>query len=374
MPWFADPARPWPARLWPDIMRHIAWPVAAVSLTYAVVVVAWQVLRLVVGDRWWWLAAANVLSLYLFLPLVVLLPVAWLGVARLKRDAAAGAARRTATVITAVVTAAPALICFSLYGGLYLPTVAPGGNGGGEAFRVMTLNVLFTNDDGAAIERLVGAESPDLICLQELNPRLASDLVTRLGGAYRHHVLLPEESPTGLGIFSRYPLRDEGEIPDPAWKHGAQVVTLGFGGRRVLVLNIHALAPSWPRMSRDWADVFELEFQLREEQVRRWLDRVQQHDGPAIVAGDLNSTDQNETYRLLGAQLEDAHRQAGWGLGHTAPATREGLDRVPSPSHLFRIDMVWYSDQWRAQKAYVGEWDGQSDHLPVFAELLLKPE
>lgn len=355
-------------------MRHIAWPVAALSVTYAVAIVAWQVLRLVVGDRWWWLAAANVLSLYLFLPLVVLLPLAWLGVVWLKRDGAARAAHRTAIVSAAAVTAVPALIFFSLYGGLYLPTAAPEGDGREESLKVMTLNVLFTNDDGAAIERLVQAESPDLVCLQELNPHLASDLVARLGGEYRYHALLPEVSPTGLGVFSRTPLHDEGEIPDPAWKHGAQVVTVELGGRQVLVLNIHALAPSWPRLSRDWADVFELEFQLREQQVSRWLDRVQQHAGPAIVAGDLNSTDQNETYRLLGAQLEDAHRRAGWGLGHTAPASREGLDRVPSPSHLFRIDMVWYSDHWRAQQAYVGEWDGQSDHLPVFAELLLKPE
>ena len=355
-------------------MRHLTWPVGAVSVAYAVAVVVWQALRLMMGDRWWWLAAANVLSLYLFLPLVILLPLAWLGVAWLKRGGVAGVVRRTAIVSAAVATAVPALIFLILYGELYLPTVASGGQGGEEAFKVMTLNVLFTNDDGAAIERLIRTESPDLVCLQELGPRLASDLVTRLREEYPYHALLPEESPTGLGVFSRYPLHDEGEIPDPAWKHGAQVVTVEFGGRQVLVLNIHALAPSWPRLSRDWAPAFELEFRLREQQVGRWLDRVRQHDGPVIVAGDLNSTDQNESYRLLAAQLEDAHRQAGWGLGHTAPASGEVLDRVPSPSQLFRIDLVWYSDHWRAQEAYVGDWDGQSDHLPVFAGLRLRSD
>jgi endonuclease/exonuclease/phosphatase (EEP) superfamily protein YafD len=239
------------------------------------------------------------------------------------------------------------------------------------------LNVLYSNDDGAAIERLVRAElpdRPDLICLQELNPRLAGDLVARLGSEYPYYALLPEEDPTGLGLFSRYPLRDEGEIPDPAWKHGAQVVTVVFEEQPVLVLNVHALSPTWPRLARDWPPRFEAEFQAREQEIRLWLDRVGQHHGPVILAGDLNSTDQNASYRLLAGHLRDAHRQAGWGLGHTAPASVEGLDRVPSPSRLFRIDYVWHSDHWQALDAHVGEWDGQSDHLPIFATLHLQAE
>jgi endonuclease/exonuclease/phosphatase (EEP) superfamily protein YafD len=344
-------------------MRRIGPPAAAASVVYATAVVVWQALRLGVGDRWWWLAAANVLSLYLFLPLLLLLPLAWLGRWRL-----AGGIRLTAVVATAI----PAVVFLVLYGGFFLPKVVPAGDGRVHAFRVMALNVLFTNDDGAAIERLARAESPDLLCLQEVNPRLAADLVTRLSVEYPYYVLLPEEWPTGLGVFSRYPLQDGGEIPDPAWKHGAQVMTVQFGGQAVLVLNVHALSPSWPGLSRTWPSTFEREFQLREEQVRLWLDRVQRHDGPAIVAGDFNSTDQNATYRQLAGLLQDAHRQAGWGLGHTAPASPEGLDRVASPSRLFRIDFVWHSDHWRAQDAHVGDWDGQSDHLPVLATLLLQ--
>ena len=78
--------------------------------------------------------------------------------------------------------------------------------------------------------------------------------------------------------------------------------------------------------------------------------------------------------RLLAGRLADAYRQAGWGLGHTAPASVEGLDRVPSPSRLFRIDYVWHSDHWQTLDAHVGEWDGQSDHLSVFATLQLQAE
>jgi vancomycin resistance protein VanJ len=339
-------------------MQRLGRTVAAVAVAYAAAIVVWQILRLVAGDRWWWLASANVLSLYLFLPLLALLPLAWL-----TRQRAAVAA-----------TAISAAILVLLYGGLFLPSMAPAGAADAVTFKVMTLNVLYTNDDGAAIERLVRAGQPDLICLQELNPRLAADLVARLGDEYPYHALLPEEDPTGLGLFSRYPLRDDGEIPDPAWKHGAQVGTVAFQDRSVLVLNVHALSPTWPRLARDWPPRFEAEFQLREQEIRLWLDRIGQHRGPVILAGDLNSTDQNASHRLLAGRLTDAYRQAGWGLGHTAPASVEGLDRVPSPSRLFRIDYVWHSGHWQTLDAHMGEWDGQSDHLPVFATLQLQTE
>jgi endonuclease/exonuclease/phosphatase (EEP) superfamily protein YafD len=340
------------------MMQRLRRAVAEVAVAYASAIVVWQILRLAAGDRWWWLASANVLSLYLFLPLLALVPLAWL-------------ARQRAAIVS---TTVPAAILVLLYGGLFLPSMAPPGVGDAETFRVMTLNVLYTNDDGAAIERLVRAKQPDLICLQELNPRLAADLVARLGHEFPYHALLPEEDPTGLGMFSRYPLRDSGEIPDPAWKHGAQLAMVAFQGQPVLVLNVHALSPTWPRLARDWPPRFEAEFQLREQEIRLWLDRMGQHHGPAILAGDLNSTDQNASHRLLARRLADAHRQAGWGLGHTAPASVEGLDRVPSPSRLFRIDYVWHSDHWQTLDAHVGEWDGQSDHLPVFATLQLQAE
>jgi endonuclease/exonuclease/phosphatase (EEP) superfamily protein YafD len=316
-------------------------------------------LRLIAGDRWWWLALANVASLYLFLPLVVLLPLAiW--------------SRNRAAIVA---TAAPLVVFVFLYGGLFLPRVAPQRASGTAPLRILTLNVLGGNDDGAPVAQLVTEESPDLVCLQELNPRMAEDLVARLGQEYPYYALLPEEGVTGLGVFSRHPLQDGGEIPDPAWAHGAQVVTVEFEGRPVLVLNVHAMT-SWLSIgSRSWGTGrFEQTFRLREQQARLWLERVAQHDGPAIVAGDCNTTDQNESYRLLAAELRDAHRRAGWAWGHTFPAIRGYFGPIPAPRRLLRLDYVWHSEQWGALAARVGRWDGQSDHRPLVITLLLRPQ
>lgn len=347
--------------------RQITRLVATASGTYAFSVVAWQVLRLAWGDRWWWLAGANLLSLYLFLPLVVLLPLAlW----RCRRPP-----YRWAIAILVL----PLAVLVWRYGGLFLPRAARVAAGGGLPLRVMTLNVLFSNDDGGGVARLVQAEAPDVVCLQELNPRLAADLAARLGEVYPYQVLLPEEGVTGLGVYSRYPLGDGQVLPDPAeeagwWLHGAQAVRVEFEGQPVWLLNVHALPPAWPPLARNWIPVFETGFRLREAQIRAWLAWLAAHDGPAVVVGDFNVGDQNVAHSLMAARLGDAHRQAGWGLGHTAPASTDGLDGVSSPSRLFRIDYVWYSADWRVMEVKVGAWDGQSDHLPVFATLVLGDE
>jgi len=44
---------------------------------------------------------------------------------------------------------------------------------------------------------------------------------------------------------------------------------------------------------------------------------------------------------------------------------------LPYPGRLVRIDYIFHSDGWRAEAAWVGEWDGFSDHRPVVARLRL---
>lgn len=342
------------------IMRRIAGPITAVCLTYATAIVVWQALRLLAGDRWWWLAVVNTLSLYLFLPVAILAPLALLS-------------RRRAAILATLV---PLFIWLLLFGGLFLPGVSAGTEGDEVLFRVMTLNVLFSNNEGAAVERLVREEQPDVICLQELTPRIAADLEVRLQDTHPYRVLAPEEGTTGVGVFSRYPLQDEGELPDPAeqagrWRNGAHVMTVDVGGRPVKLLNIHAAPPPSDISHPHWFENFETVVQLREQELDLWMDWAGQQDEPLVAAGDFNLTDQNAGYRLVAARLNDAHRRAGWGWGHTWQADRRGYAGLPLPSRLLRLDYVWYSDHWRAVDAHVGAWDGQSDHLPVVATLAL---
>lgn len=339
-------------------MKRIGFLLAVVCGAYAAAVVGWQALRLAYGDRWWWLAVANTLSLYLLLPSAVAWPLALLS-------------RRRLAVAGATV---PLIVLLASYGGLFLPQIGAGQAEGGARLRVMTANVLYLTDEGAAIEPLIRAESPDVICLQELNPRLAQDLTARLGKDYPYYTLLPEEDTSGLGLFSRYPLHDVEEIPDPAWRHGAQAAAITVAGRPVLVLNVHAVPLVFAFHRGNSTADMEERYRECEEEARLWRDRVARHDGPAIVAGDLNAVDQNLSYRLLAAELQDAHRQAGQGLGHTWPAYRGWMERVPVVARMWRVDYVLASEEWQVVSSRVGQVGGAADHLPVVADLVLRPE
>ena len=342
-------------------MRRIAHLIVALCLLYAVAIVGWQVLRLLCGDCRWWLIVANTFSPHLFWPLVVLIPLALLS----RRRAALAA------------VAAPTLILALLYGELFLPRLRPIGPAEGPQLRVMTFNVLYINDDGAAVEQLIEAESPDVVFVQELTPRLAADLETRLDDSPPYRLLFPAEGTTGIGIFSRFPLSGGELLPDPAeevgwWRQGALAATLDFQGQPVALLNVHAAPPPSNIFGQGWPSSFETVAHLRERELALWMEWAARQDAPLIAAGDFNLSDQNAGYRLVAAHLRDAHRQAGWGWGHTWQAYASRFAGLPLFKRIVHLDYIWYSDRWEAAEVHVAPWDGQSDHLAVVATLLLK--
>jgi endonuclease/exonuclease/phosphatase family metal-dependent hydrolase len=95
--------------------------------------------------------------------------------------------------------------------------------------------------------------------------------------------------------------------------------------------------------------------------------RVREEDGPVLLLGDLNMTDQSPAYRFLAAELQDAHRQAGWGFGFTYPY-RLRLGGLPVPGPVVRIDYILFSEHYCATWTRVA-CGGGSDHCYLVAEL-----
>lgn len=110
-------------------------------------------------------------------------------------------------------------------------------------------------------------------------------------------------------------------------------------------------------------------YQVRKQLIESLVTDIEKRDGPVIVVGDFNSTDQSDVYRLIRNRLLDAHRAAGWGWGHTFPAYAGNYRGVPIFARQMRIDMIFYSKEFTALDCRVGSSYGESDHLPVLAEL-----
>ena len=148
-----------------------------------------------------------------------------------------------------------------------------------------------------------------------------------------------------------------------------QQVSIDVAGEVIGLFNVHLQAPQLPARWHRGSLVLvapQYETSIQDDELERLLGELDLLQGPVVVAGDLNMTDQSPGYKELTRRLGDAHREVGWGLGLTFP-DREAR-RITSPFPLMRIDYILHSRDITAHRAYVGDRGGPT-HRYVVAEL-----
>jgi vancomycin resistance protein VanJ len=346
----------------PGARHWITMRLITLTRVYFTWLFAWAILRLLFGDRWWWLFLLNTFAEYLFLPLPVILGIAIL-------------ARRRETWLGFGVALALGVY---LYGGLFLPK-SPAAHSDDVTLTVMSYNMLGFNEHPERVVAAIRAADADVIAVQELNPPAAEAIQRELAEVYPYQVLDPQWGTTGCGVISRYALHPSGESLPGEWIGTPQVLTLDFDGKTVTLLHFHTFPTNVGREQglRSKSATIEWSVREREWQAQAIVDFVVAHPGPIIAATDFNAGDQSRAYALVTDVLVDSWREAGWGLGHTFPgaaslgSSRPTVAGIPVPRWLIRIDYVFHSKHWRVLSAHVGPWDGISDHRPVVVKLTL---
>lgn len=310
----------------------------------------WAYARWRWGDSIWLLAVVNAFALYLFAPLPLALLLALL-------------ARHRLAWLSALLSAA---LFFGLFGADLTPPIhaarippeAP-------RLRVMTYNILFSVPSAHPIAATVRQAQPDVVGFQEMTARLERALSEEIAAEYPYRTGRRPGCTTDVAIWSRFPLQEEQVPPELVCR--MQQALIEAPGRRVRVVNIHI----WPYTRLD-RTTLEQTFRYRRRQIEEVLAHVAGGTEPLILLGDLNSTPLHEVYRLVTAYpLIDSHREAGLGFGHTFPAHPLRNRSLIYPPRLVRIDYIFHSAALRAERVRVAKWDGQSDHLPVVADLRL---
>lgn len=326
---------------------------AAAALLYLAAMVTLAVGLYVLGERWWpatlalygprWIAA---------LPLAILVPAAL----SQKRAALVPIAGAAALVIGPIL-------------GLELPlSQLIAGEHAGH-LRVVTFNAGSRELTRGPLRRLVDAQRPDLVALQEC-PWTEAELAAAFPG-------WEARSEKGQCLLSRHPViqvepRDRADV----WRRGGNGAIVRYtielalvrgAPARINLVNLHletvrdaieALlhggfrgAPEHDRSTslRAWES----------ELARAWVD-MSPH--PTIVAGDLNLPIESAIYRRSWGDLENAFSRAGLGFGATKRTRWFGL----------RIDHVLMGPGWSSERAWVGP-DLGSDHRPLLADLRWAP-
>jgi vancomycin resistance protein VanJ len=332
----------------PAILRAIWTLVLAASLLYGLAITGYLLARIVVGERWNWVALANnfvpwwALGNAILIVIVLFSRERWLLVA----------------------CQLPGIVAFIiLYGDLLLPQDHPVEASSGTPLTAATYNILSSASDPQRVRAEITALDADIVGLEELGPVHAQVFAADLAQTYPHQAMYPDPQVAGIGLLSRYPIIQEEMFQPRADSMYALRAVVDIDGVPVTVYVVHPQPPLH-------TSPFAYNDDTRDAEIAILInDHLAHESGPLIVLGDFNMTDQSDAYRQMDDRLHDAFREAGRGMGFTYPASIHSPIRSLPP--MLRIDYVWHSDQFRVRTVSVAGDSGTSDHHPVVARLVL---
>ncbi len=320
---------------------RLAWAI----LGWTLLVLLLEALQRTPARRWGPLALADLLHPWWFLPA---LPLALLGLL--------GQRRRWVLPLVLL-----GMIWLASYGPRWFPP--PPQAGAGPTLRVLTWNVAGWNLDAADLDRVISAENPDIIALQEVDGGLRLPLIERWGTRYPFFELrlptVPGREPADLALFSRYPYATS-PLDCPYWECYRRAVTVTLPDRELTLINVHIERSAL----RAWRDLgvpipYAVSSEREDRTIARLLDDTAGWTAPLLIVGDFNTSERQPGYQQLAARWGDSWRERGRGLGMTWP-------RIALTPPLLRIDYLWHSQHLSVQRAALGS--GRSDHRYVLAD------
>jgi endonuclease/exonuclease/phosphatase (EEP) superfamily protein YafD len=220
-----------------------------------------------------------------------------------------------------------------------------------DVLTVMLSNVSPRNKDHTSLAKLITEEDPDLLGLVEITPDHLVDL-SSVVERYPYSLAVPKDGFWGFALFSKRPLLNARLVDFGDGVPPAIVASIGMGEVSVEVI----LAHPFPPMDAGLAS-------LRNVELARIADYIEEIGSPTLVIGDLNATMWSHNYKLLIDEADLRNAREGHGIGGTWPA----IPGVGVP-----LDHILFTHQFRAEAFRVLPGVG-SDHFPVAATIALLP-
>ncbi|GBF05382.1 hypothetical protein DAERI_040142 [Deinococcus aerius] len=324
---------------------------AALSLLFAALTLAWGLLARARSETWWPVATLDLVPPQVLLPLPL-----WLAWRALRGRRWNWAALNVA--VAAAFTVGQV--------GLVPPRFPSGTEGKGSSLRVLTLNTDFAGAHPARLAALARRERVEVVTLQEaLDRNRKAGYTARVRAAFPGWTLVRHDE---LITLSRLQVHSSRVVSFPRSPHAVLVTSVGVSGRTVTVVNTHlptlGLLPSASdvRLGRSLPKRVSRRLAVRRDFVGVMESILRATPGPLVLAGDLNAPPHGELHAHLSALgLIDAFLAGGLGFGFTHHA-RFGHSR---------IDYIWTQGA-RVERASALP-DLLSDHRALLADLRLPP-
>ena len=254
----------------------------------------------------------------------------------------------------AFVTAIPILTIAVTFAPLFLPKFQTPPAPDRFTLKIMSYN-MHSIKDIRGIAEVIRQEKPDILLIQEYSNRLFSPSFHGLDKIYPELYMEVASKDFRQATLSRYPIK---LISAEYEKGRTQKMQIEVPTGSIEVWNVHPIPP------------YLIPPEEFDAQMSALAEDIPHVDGPLIVAGDMNATDQSEVYRKFNHYLQDAYWETGWGFGFSYPASPYSFMDMPfQTGPLWRIDYVFYSQNFSAIRARTLTASGGSDHFPIVVEL-----
>lgn len=328
--WPPAEARPW------RHLQTVAW-----WWYLAALVAVWMVMRQA-GDRWWPATAMLMGPRWPYLaPLVVLWP--WLLASRRWRMSVIGVAATWFVLVQVM--------------GFRVPLGGVGKERGDV--RVLTCNVHRQHLDAAKLGDYVTAMHPDVVAIQGWSATDHEFMFTGEGWHVKREGELFVASRMPIERVTPLVLSEDDNVPF-GQRGVAALFELKSERGTVSLISVHLASPhaGLVAMSGDGGGT------LKNSVARRWRESdtlqaiAEDVQGPLIIMGDFNTTDDSPIFREHWSGYADAFLTRGWGLGYT----------YMNAHTQFRIDHVLAGSAWMIDRWSIGP-DVGSPHRPLVADL-----
>jgi endonuclease/exonuclease/phosphatase (EEP) superfamily protein YafD len=167
-------------------------------------------------------------------------------------------------------------------------------------FKVMAYNVLYDSKKVEESIDTIEKELPDILCLTELTQGFIKPFVKRLGEKYPHRSLEPRSGTWGVGIVSRYPLRNAQTFPQQPHRMPAMEAEVILNGRPIKVSCVHLMPPgARHKKSDDLLTSMEKNAKLRASQGAALVERYSRDRVPVLLLGDMNEGRQDRAMKAF---------------------------------------------------------------------------
>jgi endonuclease/exonuclease/phosphatase (EEP) superfamily protein YafD len=222
------------------------------------------------------------------------------------------------------------------------------------SIRVLSFNLLSTNEEYSEVIDYIRSTDPDLILLHEASRPWE---VAIESAALGYEVIRPRSDDLIFGTLVMVRSDDVTAVSFGFASSSPRAVSLEFTppgwDTSLSVLGTHPLAPTDAERAR-----------LRDAQLGFAETWATEQTGAFFIVGDFNSTPWSYPFRRLIAGTDLRNSQRGFGLQPSFPTTSNLLLRVP-------IDHLVHSDALEVTGRQLGPALG-SDHFPLVVDLQLK--